>query len=324
MAVTRLTDIVKPEEFTGYIVENTAQASAFVESSVASRNAVIEQQLRAGSESFTIPVWLDLGDDEADIVTDVAGTTSTPEKLESAKQKVRKSFLHQSWSAMNLASELSGSDAIDRIQARAAAYWTRQLQKRLIASLSGILADNESNDGGDLIHDAGAAFSAEAVIEAAGTLGDSMRDLTAIAMHSDIYKVALKNDLIDSERESDGSFIQVFRGLRVIVDDGLPVVSGSPPEYTTVLFGPGAVGWGLTEPRIAPGTEVENAPSAGNGGGQQTLHSRVNLAVHPAGFNWVEDTVSSESPSLAELENGSNWDRVFERKNIPLAFLKTN
>lgn len=201
---------------------------------------------------------------------------------------------------------------------------TRQLQKRLIASLSGILADNESNDGGDLIHDAGAAFSAEAVIEAAGTLGDSMRDLTAIAMHSDIYKVALKNDLIDSERESDGSFIQVFRGLRVIVDDGLPVVSGSPPEYTTVLFGPGAVGWGLTEPRIAPGTEVENAPSAGNGGGQQTLHSRVNLAVHPAGFNWVEDTVSSESPSLAELENGSNWDRVFERKNIPLAFLKTN
>lgn len=326
MSVTRLSDVVVPDEFTTYITENTAKRSAFVESGVATRNSVIEQQLRAGSEAFNIPVWLDLGDSEANIVTDNPSSNSTPNALDSARQKVRKAFLHNSWSAMNLASELSGSDAIARIQARAEAYWTRQLQARLIASLSGILADNVATDSGDLLYDATATgntgFSASNVIEAAGTLGDRMRDLSAIAMHSDVYKLALQNDLIDTERESDGSFIQVFRGLRVIVDDGLPV-SNSPGEYVTVLFGAGAVGYGVSPPRIAPGTEVENDPSAGNGGGQQTLHSRVNLAVHPAGFNWAEDTVVSESPSLAELALADNWTRVFNRGNVPLAFLKT-
>ena len=50
MAVTRLTDVVQPVEFTDYIVQNTAVKSDFVESGIASRNAVMEQQLRAGAD----------------------------------------------------------------------------------------------------------------------------------------------------------------------------------------------------------------------------------------------------------------------------------
>ncbi len=93
----------------------------------------------------------------------------------------------------------------------------------------------------------------------------------------------------------------------MIVDDGLPVASG---DYTTVLFGRGAVGYAMAAPVVADGTEVESLPSAGNGGGQQVLHSRVNLGVHPAGFGWVEGTVASESPTLAELALAGNWVRV--------------
>jgi len=73
--------------------------------------------------------------------------------------------------------------------------------------------------------------------------------------------------------------------------------------------------------RIADGTEVENKPGAGNEGGQQILHSRVNVAMHPAGFAWVETTVAADSPSLAELALAGNWARVVERKAVPLAFL---
>jgi hypothetical protein len=57
-------------------------------------------------------------DDEANIITDDPATNSTPFKLGVDKQLVRKSFLHQSWSAMNLASEIAGSDALARIQTR--------------------------------------------------------------------------------------------------------------------------------------------------------------------------------------------------------------
>jgi hypothetical protein len=84
------------------------------------------------------------------------------------------------------------------------------------------------------------------------------------------------------------------------------------------------VGYGVSEPRIADGTEVENLPSAGNGGGQQILHSRVNVAVHPAGFAWKDGSVAGDSPTLAELAKAANWDRVFTRKAIPMAFLVTN
>jgi hypothetical protein len=165
---------------------------------------------------------------------------------------------------------------------------------------------------------AAAVFSATAVIDAAGTMGDAMNDLVGIAMHSDIYRRALKNDLIQFIPDSRGTPIATFRGLATVVDDGLPVDTGA---YTTVLFGRGAVGYAMAGPAVADGTEVESLPSAGNGGGQQVLHSRVNLGLHPAGFSWVETSVASESPSIAELATATNWDRVVERKAVPLAYL---
>lgn len=341
MATTQIADVIVPEEFTSYVTQNTAERSALVQSGVMSRNGVIEDHLRAGSDSFTVPNWFDLGNEEANLANDNPNDESTPHKINAGKQIVRKAFLHNSWSAMNLASELAGSDALARIQDRAAAYWTRQLQRRLVASLNGIMADNVANDAGDMVLnvsaptvadvDDGSRFGAAHVIDAAGTLGDAMRDLSAIGMHSDTYRRALKADLIATERDSSGGYFQTFRGLAVIVDDGLPYTPAAGTEgtdaaalYTTVLFGGGAVGYGVTAPKIAAGTEVENKPGAGNGGGQQILHSRVNLAVHPAGFRWLEGSVAAESPSIAELANAANWSREFERKAIPLAFLRHN
>lgn len=324
MATTRLSDVIVPVEFTDYIVQNTMEKTALVQSGVATRNGVIQAQLQAGADSFTIPNWFDLGNEEANIVNDDPADLSVPYKINAGKQLVRKSFLHNSWSAMNLASELSGDDALQRIRSRTVAYWERQLQRRLIASLNGIIADNVANDASDMVLDISALvgdaakFSATAVIDATAELGDNLSAVTAIAMHSDIYRAALKADLIAFIPQSEGAPIRTYRGLAVIVDDGLPSAGGN---YTTALFGPGAVGFGVSAPRIAEGTEVENLPSAGKGGGQQILHSRVNLAVHPAGFTWQEASVVGESPSIAELDDAANWNRVFERKAIPLAFL---
>jgi hypothetical protein len=324
MAVTQITDVIVPETFTNYVVQNSMETSALVQSGIVARNGVIEQQLTAGSESFNVPFWSDLADDEANIASDDPAVDATPKKISAEKQIVRKSFLHQSWSAMNLASELSGSDPVARIQSRATAYWTRQTQRRLIASLNGVLADNVANDAGDMVLDVtgevGAAqlFSALNVIEAAGTLGDQMSNVSGIAMHSDIYKFALANDMITTMQDSQSMPFQTFRGMAVIVDDLLPVTTGN---YTTVLFGPSSIGWGMTAPRIAEGTEIENKPSAGNGGGQQILHSRVNLGIHPAGFQWSEGSVVDDSPSLAELALAANWNRIVERKAVGLAYL---
>lgn len=324
MATTQISDLIIPAEFTAYVVQNTMEKSALYQSGVATQNAAMIAQLRAGADSFSVPHWMDLANDEANIVSDDPSMLAVPRKVGTGKQIIRKSALHSSWAAMNLASELSGDNALARIQTRTVAYWDRQLQRRLIATLTGIQGDNVTNDAGDMQLDISAAsstaakFSAAAVIDCAGTLGDGMEGLTAIAMHSDVYRYALKLDLIATIPDSQGGLIKTFRGLAIVVDDGLPLVSGN---YTTVLFGPGAVGYGVTEPRIAAGTEIENAPAAGNGGGQQTLHSRVNVAIHPLGFSWKEVAVAGDSPTIAELATATNWDRVNVRKAVPLAFL---
>ncbi|MCG5528597.1 hypothetical protein LRE06_09600 [Halorhodospira halophila] len=296
------------------------QRTALVQSGIAAGNSVIADQLRAGAHSFTVPGWLDLSDDEANIASDDPDQHSSPRGLGSFRQVIRKAFLHGSWSTMNLASEISGDDPMARIQQRVQAYWDRQIQKRLIASLSGILAQNLEDDAGDMVLSTTDAFSAAGVIDAAGTLGDRMDDLVAVAMHSDTYRRALKSDLIDFIPDSEGSLsLPTFRGLAVIQDDSMPK---DGDDYTTVLFGAGAVGYAVAAPRTADGTEVESIPSAGNGGGQQVLHSRLNVAIHPAGFSWTEDSVSGESPTIGELKDKDNWTRPVERKAVPLVFYR--
>ena len=326
MSTVQISDIIEPTAFTRYIEQNTMVRTALVESGIVVPNDVIAGQLAVGAHAFNVPFWRDLPDDEANTVSDDPDELAVPRKIQAGKQIVRKSFLHSSWAAMNLASELAGADALERIQQRMTAYWQRQMQKRLVSSLNGVIAGNVANNAGDMILDISAevgdasAFSPAAVIDAAGTLGDAMGDVVGIAMHSDLYRRALKADLIEFIQPSNGSMrLPTYRGLAVISDDGMPLVGG---VYTCALFGQGAVGYGLSAPSIAAGTEVENKPSAGNGGGQQVLHSRVNLAIHPLGFQWVEGTLAGESPTIAELGVAAHWARVVERKATPLAFLK--
>jgi hypothetical protein len=312
MAQTQIADVVVPAEFTAYQIEQSLVSTALFQSGVAVRNGEMESQLQAGAEQFTIPFWGDIGENEADITNDDPTIQSTPLKITAAKQIVRKSFLHQSWSEMSLASELSGSDALARVQSRVQAYWDRQWERRLIASLLGVLYSNVANNAADMVNDisgaagTAASFSAEAVIDTAGTLGDRLEDVKAIAMHSAIYSEALKNDLIQFIPQSQGLPIKTFRGLAVILDDNLST----------------GVGFAVAEPRTGYGTELWRIPSAGNGGGQSILHSRFNVGIHPLGFAFTNAAVAGDSPVMADLSNPANWTRaVSQRKSVPLAFL---
>ncbi len=327
MAQTQISDVVVPEEFSAYIVENSMVSTAVFQSGVAVPNGLISGQLQAGSTQFTVPVWSDDGESETDVTSDNIAVLSTPLKLTAVPQVVRKSFLHQSWSEMSLASELAGSDALARVQSRVQAYWDRQYEKRIIASMLGVLYSNVANHGSDMVNDiSGLAgtlsnFNGNSVIDTALTLGDRLSDVKMIAMHSKIYGEALKNDEITFFKPSDNSLdVPTYKGLGVIVDDNLTTSTAS--LYVTVLMGPGAFGYGVSEPRTGFSTEVFRIPSAGNGGGNTTLHSRFNSAFHPLGMSFTNASVAGESPLLAELALPANWTRsAFERKTIPLAFL---
>jgi len=207
MAQVQITDVVVPAEFTAYQVENSLVSTAFYQSGVIVPNGEMAAQLQAGAQQFTVPFWSDIPDIEADITNDNPAILATAQKISAASQLVRKSFLHSSWSEMSLASELSGSEALVRIQSRVLAYWNRQFEKHPIASSLGVLHSDLVNIASDMVNDTHAAtgtvtlpgtavtFPANAsngvaVIVTASTLGDRLADVKSIAMHSHICSEA--------------------------------------------------------------------------------------------------------------------------------------
>ena len=90
------------------------------------------------------------------------------------------------------------------------------------------MADNIARDGGDRVLDLtavtghAARFSAAAVMDAAGTLGDQRRNVPGDAIHSDVYRPALKSDVIETVQESAGRAFPTFRGLRALLRGRAP------------------------------------------------------------------------------------------------------
>lgn len=335
MATTRLTDVIIPEVYESYTAVNGPEKTAFFQSGVAVRNAMLDQKANSGGDQLNVPFWKDLDASVApNLSSDNPASSATPQKVTAGKQIAQMAYLNQSYSAADLAGEIAGSSPMQHVRDRFGTYWMRQWQRRTLASLDGILADNVANDSGDMVNDIaiedGAAataanlFSRAAFTGAAFTLGDGFESIQAIGVHSVVYKRMVDNDDIDFIPDSQGQLtIPTFMGRRVIVDDGMTVEAGSTSgfKYTSVLFGAGALGYG--EGTATVPVEVEREALQGDGGGVEYLVERKSWLVHPFGFA-VDATPTAASFSLAELRAAATWNRVVERKNVPLAFLVTN
>jgi hypothetical protein len=194
-----------------------------------------------------------------------------------------------------------------------------------------VFADNEGNDSGDLVNDIAIEdgnnaadsnlISADAVIDSWSLLGDSLMEITGMAMHSTVYARLQKQGLItfEPEFEQDVGF-GVYLDKTVIVNDSLPKVAGgtSGYKYTTYLFGRGAVALGEGEAPVP--TETDRDTLAGD----DVLINRRHFLLHPRGIKFTDSSVAGSSPDNTELANAVNWDRVYEKKNIRLVKLVTN
>lgn len=335
MAETRLSDVIVPEVFNNYIAVDTRQIMAFFNSGVLRADSDLAGKLAGGGRTFNVPFWKDLDDTESNTASDDPDSHSSPLKVTAGKDVALRQVRTQSWSTMQLTSELAGADPMQRIQSRVGSYWGRQFDDIIIATVRGVFADNIANDGGDMVHDistdaagaplAGELFSAEAILDAAQTLGDVKRDLKLIVMHSVVHNRLAKQQLITFRPDADGKvWYEYFMDYRVHVSDRVPAIPGANRvRYHTYLFGADALGW--AEHDVAVPVEVESLPSAGDGMGAEILYTRRQFAAHPYGIKWTDNAVSGEFPTNAELQLATNWDRVYpERKQIPMALLITN
>lgn len=341
MAVTTLSDIIDVIVFQDLPAVNSPEKTAFWESGIVVSSPLINQLANSAGKTAELPFWNDLDETSApNLTSDAVGTSATPIAISQGEQKTRKAFLNKGFSNADLAAELAmGPRAMEHIKNRIDAYWMRQWQRRLIASTVGIYADNAAADGSDMIYDVAGAtnndvtantvFTRQNFTAAAFTLGDAVDGLVAIAVHSVVYKRMVDNDDIDFIPDSRGMLtIPTYLGKRVIVDDGLTYTAAAgagggdaAATYTSVLFGAGAFAYGEGSPLMP--VEIERDAAKANGGGVETLWTRKTWILHPFGFQNT-GTPASYSFSISELQAATTWSRVLARKNVPIAFLKTN
>ena len=335
MAQTQLADIIDVTVFQDLPAVEAPDKTAFFQSGVVVRSPLLDALASSAGKTAELPFWKDLDSSVEVNYSDDTENSATPQKVVQGEQISRKAFVNNGWKESDLAGELAlGGTAMEQVRSRVDSYFTKQWQKRLIASSNGILADNVANDSSDMVIDvasesiagqsATTVFNRNAFTDAVFTMGDAGTELSAIGVHSGVYSQMVKNNDIDFIPDSEGNLvIPTYMGLRVIVDDSLTVTAGATDgvKYTSVLFGAGAFGYGEGMAKVP--VEIDRTASQGNGGGTEELWVRKTWILHPFGYQQT-GTPAGESFNNAELALATSWDRVVERKNVPLAFLITN
>lgn len=334
MATVQLADIYNPLTFARRTQEAQIELNKFIASGVMVNDAALAAQIGAGGNIGELTNFNPLGTPEPNYSSDDPSVKSTPNKIDTAKMSFRLTSQNQSWSTMDLTRELALEDPAGAITGKLGQYWATINERRVIRSMLGILADNVANDGSDMLKSvatdgAGAVtdaerISPEVVLDAKQTMGDHAGSLSTIAIHSVIYTRLQKQNLIDYIPDARGeTMIPTYLGYTLVIDDSLPAVAGTNRiTYTCIFFGAGVLG--AASGKVMMPSEMKRDPDAGNGGGQDTLHSRRSDLIHPLGFSFTSSSVAGQSATLAELENAANWDRVWDRKHIPMAFIQVN
>ena len=331
MTETRIANIIVPEVFDPYIAEESLNRNPFFQSGVLVTNADIVNFLAGGGKTANIPFWQDLtgaSDEPSETVATTVNAITT-DKMITIRQ-----IREKAWGANNLSAALAGADPFQAIGDRVAGFWAVALQTLLIYAVRGIIADNVADDSSSLVVDisteTGSAatsankISATKTIEAIMKMGDRFSDIKAIAVHSVVYTTMVTNDLIDYVQDSKTNMmIPYYIGLRVIVDDNLPVIAGSVDgyKYHSYLFKPGSIGYGENPSNLIP-VEVYRNPTVA--GGIDVLYTRRQFAFAPIGFSWNKASNTAITPADADLYAATSWDRVYNLKNTGVVCIVSN
>lgn len=320
----------------GYLIQQKAtQLNAIVQSGVAQFSQFLENALAGGGNHYELSGYQAISYQEPNL-SDDSGTVVTPMSIADEVQKGRVAYLNEAWAVKTFAKDIVGQNPVTPITNSIAGYWANAIQKRIVASLLGIMADNIANDSGDMVLDvstddagavaAGERFSAANLITAKQTAGDHSKFFTHIIVNSIIKSRMETLNLVSTIPNARGEIMfETYLGLKIIIDDESALVNTAGTnrdKYTCILVSQGLIG--LAEGRCSVPFATERDESTGNGGGEEFIHSRMSPAIHPWGFSWLDDTVAGASASVAELALADNWDRIEERKNIALAFLIVN
>ena len=328
MATLR-SDVIIPEVFTPYVLEQTTLRDAFLASGVVQPMA--ELNVTEG-DYVNIPFWKANLTGDFEVLSD--STSLTPGKITADKQVGVILHRGRAFESRDLAALAAGADPMAAIGAKVADYVANQRQKDLIKCLEGVFGGLTSNTGAafiDVSFDKSGmtALGPRQVAKARALLGDQGDKLTAVAMHSAVYYDLVERKAIDYvtnvEARGGGTVattgiapvfagsiagayggdnsVPTYMGLRVIVSDDLAPTSTNYPVY---FFTQGAIASGE---QMGMQTETDRDILAKSDAMSIDLH----YVYHPVGAKW---TVGTTNPTQAALATIGNWTKVYETKNL--------
>lgn len=332
MAITKIADVIVPELFNRYVINRTMELSAFFKSGIVVNSPEFDTLASEAARTHNMPFFEDLNGESEPTLEDVK---MTPAKIGSNKDVSTTILRQKMWAATNLSAALAGVDPMKAIGDLVAGYWARDMQKELIAILSGVFGTTTEDPVGtpkqttrmaDHILDLTAGksepaklISASAFIDACQLLGDAQAQLSGVAMHSATKSFLKKLNLIETERDSTDVEFDTYQGRRVTVDDECPVTGEG--IYTTYLFGNGAIAYGNGSPVGHVATEVDRDKQTG--GGIDYLINRKAFILHPRGIAYTgAKREHVETPTRAELAMAENWKPVYEPKQLRIVAIK--
>lgn len=326
MPGTTLQDVIVPELFEPYVINRTMELSALYQSGIITRNVEFDRLASEAAPIHQMPFFEDLTGDSEDIIE---GKDLTAKKIKSNKDVSTTIRRANMWSATDLSAALAGTDPMAAIGNLVGGYWAREFQKILIQVLSGVFGsytdtgtvtplEDHILDISKMSSAAAQKISASSFIDALQLLGDAQGQLTGVVMHSATKSYLKKQNLIQTERDSNSVEFDTYQGRRVIVDDGAPV---DGDIYTTYLFGQGAIAFGNGTPVGFVSTEVDRDKKKGSG--VDYLINRKTFIMHPRGIKWTNvERENVETPTKVELMSAKNYERVYEPKQIRMVAFK--
>lgn len=314
MAATKIADVIVPSVFNPYVRTRTMELSALWTSGIVGNMPELSVLGAKGGTTIVMPYFQDLTGSE-EILSD-SGALSV-DRITTSQDVAVLNARGKAWGVNDLAKALSGADPMAAIGDLVAAWWSRRHQAQLISMLKGqFLASSMSPLVKDISANSGdaAVIGADTLVDAVyGGLGDANGQLTSMAIHSATMGKLVKDDLVVMRADSEGKMtIATYMGKDIIVDDGMPVSGG---VYTSYLFGAGAIGYADADAPVPTETDRDSLA------GEDILINRKHYVLHPRGIKW-KGTPAGVSPTNVEFETGTNWEKVYETKQIRMIQFK--
>jgi hypothetical protein len=326
---TLRSDVIIPEVFTPYVIEQTTFRDAFLASGVVQPMA--ELNATEGGDYVNIPFWKANLTGDFEVLSD--STSLTPGKITTDKQVGVILHRGRAFESRDLAALAAGADPMAAIGAKVADYVANQRQKDLIKCLEGVFGGLDLQRRRCIYcivsFDTSLGMTAlgpRQVAKARALLGDQGDKLTAVAMHSAVYYDLVERKAIDYVTATEarqtalgtaqdafagsiaGAYggdnaVPLYMGLRVIVSDDLAPTSTDYPVY---FFTQGAIASGE---QMGMQTETDRDILAKSDAMSIDLH----YVYHPVGAKWG---VGTTNPTQAQLATIGNWTKVYETKNL--------